>query len=80
MGRVVQEGSNRFEKAKAGLLRFQGRRRTEVRYLVMCVRDYIGDIDRALAHLGPQLSGVALLDVGPNGLDPGPVDTIEPPV
>ena len=41
----------------------------------MYLGNYIGDVGSALAHLGPQLSDVTLLDVGADGLDPGPVDT-----
>ena len=40
----------------------------------------VGDIGCTVAHLGAKLPSVASFNVGPDGLDPGPVDTIEPPI
>ena len=79
LGDALHKGSYGVKQSEPGCLRFYDLRRFEVSYLVMDLRNHIGDIGRAVAHRGLHLAGATLLNVGADGLGPGPVDTIEPP-
>ena len=80
LGCVLQEGGDGIEEAEAGRIRLQGRRRLEVGDFVMYLGNDLGNGGGATAHICDKLFRIGLLDIGPHGLGPGPVDTIGLPI
>ena len=73
LSRVLEEGGNGVEKAEACRPRFQRARRSQVRQFTPYLGNDLGDFGGAGSQLCGELFRTGLLDVGPYGLDPGPV-------